>query len=677
MSGDRYELGRRRLLQATGAGIAGAVSLSTGVGAASSRSVQEAPDEDEFEEILSEMDGDGSESDPYTITDVVELQAMSGDVTAHYLLGNDIDASATAEWNDGAGFDPIAGREEESDDELTDDSTDEENDDELIDDSADEITDDELPDDTPDEDDESSETPLEFVGSLRGDDYEITGLTVDRPDELGTGLLMINQGLVFELTVTDATISGDSAGVIAASNGGGIGRVTVEGTVDGVDNVGGIVGVNDGQIVQSEAAVTVTGEDAVGGLVASNLHRIDQCVATGDVDGEYNVGGLVGVTSSAIEDSSAEGAVSGTRRVGGFVGEAGATITGCTATGDVTGESAVGGFAGESWGPLLGVTAEGSVEGDEHVGGLAGENYGEVRVCSSRGDVTGSSNVGGILGWGAAGTVVADSFSFGSVSGDTAVGALVGLLGWEFLNDGETAGVRRSYWNADATDAEPVGSLDAGDGEVVLEEESVEGLEQSQFVGEDVADHMTEFDFEQQWRPFPDDVPVPRAQTSSEFEIADISTREIVVSQDDTFDIEVEIVNTAEWDGTQTVVLVLNGEPIEGRDLTLAVGESEQVTFGNIPAADISVGNHTFSIQTRDDEVDGTIEVESASSAGGDDNGSSGTDEDVTPADGTTDDGNGADDDGAGFGIGAALTGVGTGAYLLARRFGGESAPEE
>jgi len=42
-----------------------------------------------------------------TITNVTELQAMEDDLDEDYVLGNNIDASATSGWNDGAGFDPI------------------------------------------------------------------------------------------------------------------------------------------------------------------------------------------------------------------------------------------------------------------------------------------------------------------------------------------------------------------------------------------------------------------------------------------------------------------------------------------------------------------------------------------------------------------------------------------
>jgi hypothetical protein len=45
--------------------------------------------------------GSGTESDPYQITNVHQLQEMNDDLYAHYILMNDIDASETREWNVG------------------------------------------------------------------------------------------------------------------------------------------------------------------------------------------------------------------------------------------------------------------------------------------------------------------------------------------------------------------------------------------------------------------------------------------------------------------------------------------------------------------------------------------------------------------------------------------------
>jgi len=51
--------------------------------------------------------GNGTVDDPFIITNATELQNISANLSAYYKLGNDIDASETSSWNDGAGFIPI------------------------------------------------------------------------------------------------------------------------------------------------------------------------------------------------------------------------------------------------------------------------------------------------------------------------------------------------------------------------------------------------------------------------------------------------------------------------------------------------------------------------------------------------------------------------------------------
>ena len=57
--------------------------------------------------------GSGTEASPYVITDVNELQEMNdpnylNKPDVYFILGNNIDASATSGWNGGEGFVSIA-----------------------------------------------------------------------------------------------------------------------------------------------------------------------------------------------------------------------------------------------------------------------------------------------------------------------------------------------------------------------------------------------------------------------------------------------------------------------------------------------------------------------------------------------------------------------------------------
>jgi hypothetical protein len=250
-------------------------------------------------------------------------------------------------------------------------------------------------------------------------------------------------------------------------------------------------------------------------------------------------------------------------------------------------------------------------------------------------------------------------YTLGSVDGESAVGALVGLLGWEFFGEGDTAKLRRGYWETGATDRQPVGLVNAGNGTVSVDEETLSGLGADQFVGTDAPSRLSAFDFEKQWRAVSDEAPVPRAQAPSTFEITDGPTTTITVRQDETFSVELGIENTGEYGGRQTVTMVVDGEAFASIEQELDAGESATVTLSELQASELPVGTYSFRVQTRNDAVEGTIEVQNALPGGTD-----------TPkeTDGTTPDE--ADGDGPGFGVGSALVGIGTGLAVLARRFG-------
>ncbi|MBL1268985.1 MAG: filamentous hemagglutinin N-terminal domain-containing protein, partial [Halomonas sp.] len=216
----------------------------------------------------------------YTVIQNVEqLQAMRDNVTANYLLGNHIDASATASWNGGAGFDPIA---------------------------------------------------PPYTGNFDGLGHIIDGLTINRPEKNDVGLFAVMTGGQIRNThLHNASITGrDNVGGLVGelfdqSQGGTRGRIihsSVAGTITGNIAVGGLVGQSEGSIEQSYATADVSGEAGVGGLVGASYGDITQSYATGDATGvEVSVGGLVGANFGVINQSYASGRVTGDS-VGGFVG---------------------------------------------------------------------------------------------------------------------------------------------------------------------------------------------------------------------------------------------------------------------------------------------------------------------------------------------------------------------
>jgi hypothetical protein len=233
--------------------------------------------------------GDGSSDNPYVITDVVMLQAMKDYLSSHFVLGADIDASETAESNNGRGFMPIGS----------------------------------------------------FSGSLDGKEYQITGLTIDDPRtdgpfSQGIGLFTSLAGTLSNVRLEQVYIRGRNyvSGLAArVQSGGAIINSYVSGTVSGNQYIGGLVAQNvGGSITNSYTSGTITGTDYVGGLVGFNTtSSITNSYAIGTVSGSSNVGGLVGLNSiSTITNTYASGTVSGSSIgfVGGLVGgNAGGTIT--------------------------------------------------------------------------------------------------------------------------------------------------------------------------------------------------------------------------------------------------------------------------------------------------------------------------------------------------------------
>jgi hypothetical protein len=180
--------------------------------------------------------GTGTAADPYRITELGHLVWM-GDTTAtsagkHYALLNDIDAAATATWNeagtDGAvteGFAPIG-------------------------------------------------TPaVPFGGEFDGQGHVVRGLTIDRVEERGVGLFgwISSGGGVRRLGLEGGSVSGQW-------------------------HVGGVVGFNGGTLEHCYARVAVAGSFCVGGLVGYHYRgAIRQGYAAGAVTGGSEVGGLLGL----------------------------------------------------------------------------------------------------------------------------------------------------------------------------------------------------------------------------------------------------------------------------------------------------------------------------------------------------------------------------------------------
>ena len=224
-----------------------------------------------------------------------------------------------------------------------------------------------------------------FTAFFYGHGHTLANLFIDRPTEDGIGLFgelhydggpshIRDVGLV-EVDVTGRDGVGALFGrstYMTVIGSYATGRVTGRG-----DKVGGLAGESSGHLVHTHAAVEVSGIEAVGGLVGHHiLARITTSYATGRVSGMYAVGGLVGATSGflhLIQASYATGDVSG---VGARLtpSDSGFIVCGVLASDDAeTGSGGgIGGLVGHSCGRIEASYATGKVSGDEAVGGLLG-----------------------------------------------------------------------------------------------------------------------------------------------------------------------------------------------------------------------------------------------------------------------------------------------------------------
>lgn len=243
------------------------------------------------------------------IRDVTGLQAIGS--SGFYALAGDIDASASASWNGGAGFLPVAS----------------------------------------------------FNGNLAGLGHVIDGLTINRPGSSDVGLFgLVNGASVQDFTLSNVAITGlGRVGAVAGEVYNSLfSNLHVTGRVTAQQEVGGIVGwFSDSTLTNASSAASVTapGSD-VGGLAGriNYTDTISDSYATGVVSGAANVGGLIGnvTTTSSLTLSNvyASGRVTGPASAAGLIGNvdtSSVTLTNAYWDANSTGQAAaVGTLSGSS-----------------------------------------------------------------------------------------------------------------------------------------------------------------------------------------------------------------------------------------------------------------------------------------------------------------------------------------
>lgn len=307
-------------------------------------------------------DGAGTKEDPYQITDVYQLQKMSVDLNAHYILINDINTEDTANWNSGNGFLPIG----------TD--------------------------------------YREFNGTLDGNYCEIRNLYINRPamDLVGLFGCLGNDSAVRDLGIVGITsqITGnDHVGAVAGRMKGNssITNCYSDIKVNAASFVGGLAGHAESAIVKvshSEGIVTSTA-NRVGGLIGwADNSTVINSFSSADVSGVNELGGLVGRDDHGmISNCYSTGSISGTDFLGGIVGKTYGMIKDSYNTASITGHDYLGGLAGYNNNDMANCTNYGNIQGNRHVAGISGyARNGTISHCVNHGIIEATYNSGGIFG---------------------------------------------------------------------------------------------------------------------------------------------------------------------------------------------------------------------------------------------------------------------------------------
>ncbi len=226
--------------------------------------------------------GSGTLASPYLIANVLQLQQMNNHRTSHFALDGDIDASATEDWNNSAGFLPIG----------------------------------------------TSVSP--FSGTLDGQGHIVFDLHINRATLSDLGLFRAAAGAeISDICLKDVYVRGNArVGAIVGQSTSGtlIARSCATGEVIASgDDAGGLVGNNDDNatVEDSYARVDVSGAQRVGGLVGYQRGTIRRSYSTGTVSGSGHVGGLTGreIAHGSTFDSFWDTQSSGTSTSGSGTGK--------------------------------------------------------------------------------------------------------------------------------------------------------------------------------------------------------------------------------------------------------------------------------------------------------------------------------------------------------------------
>lgn len=328
--------------------------------------------------------GSGTAEDPWQIATAEQMNCVRNDLTAHYVLIEDIDLSAYENWEPIGAFQPLS--------------------------------------DAP-EDAEVPHPDFAFSGTFEGQGHKISNMTVAATAPMGAGLFGCASGsekaeayigdfILENINVSGGYLVGGAVGLqFMNCKVAGIDLVG-ENSLTGLQGIGGIVGTGFDLISDCTATadITVLGDDgACAGLIAggTTMSSIENCNAVdGSITAEGNAtwgfGAVCGAPwgAPAIKGCTANNTLltvsgEGNRLVGGLLGFGGsydpaapAQITGCTVQDVVIHVSAT----TDSVGGLIGAGKE-MMEGSDMMSSF------EIHECTVSGSITGGDEfIGSVVG---------------------------------------------------------------------------------------------------------------------------------------------------------------------------------------------------------------------------------------------------------------------------------------
>lgn len=221
--------------------------------------------------------GSGTPEDPYQITTWAELQEVNDNLTASYILMNDLgsgdtgyDTYASSSANGGAGWIPLG------------------------------------------------DNSARFTGTFDGQNYTISDLYINRPSTDYIGLFGFGYSVsISNLGIIGVNISGDQyTGSLFGyldSTSSIIDNVFAIGNIIGKTGgyTGGLIGRNYATITNSYTNINGSGYGYVGGFIARNLGDVTKSFAFGYLNGIVSDGGFIGDSTGDTSNNFYDSTVSG------------------------------------------------------------------------------------------------------------------------------------------------------------------------------------------------------------------------------------------------------------------------------------------------------------------------------------------------------------------------------